>query len=389
MIVMMASDWRGGTKDAPGPFLRVVIAGGGTGGHLYPGIAVARELLKRRPDTLISFAGTASGIEARVVPREGFPLDLLRSGGLKGKSMVDRAHAVALLPLGMLDAWRIVVARRPHLVIGVGGYSSGPVVLAAAARGVATMLLEQNAVPGLTNRWLARVVKAAAVTFDSTQAFFGSKAFVSGNPVRPEFFATAGPHQESGVDEQTSVTRVLVFGGSQGAHAINVAMVEAAPRLAAGGPPVRLVHQTGERDVEMVRTAYRKAGLQADVEPFLYDMGRQLGLADVVVCRAGATTLAEITAAGKAAILIPLPGATDDHQRKNAEALAAAGASEVLLQRDVTGAVLADRIAALVADRERRQRMAAAARRLAKPDAAKVIVQRAFEIADRRLSDRR
>ncbi|HEV2986694.1 MAG TPA: undecaprenyldiphospho-muramoylpentapeptide beta-N-acetylglucosaminyltransferase [Vicinamibacterales bacterium] len=369
--------------------LRVVIAGGGTGGHLYPGIAVAQELRAERPDAEISFAGTARGIEARVIPREGFPLDLLRSSGLKGKSIADRARGMSLVPLGLADAWRIVSTRRPDLVIGVGGYSSGPVVLVAAVRGVPTMLLEQNAVPGLTNRWLARVVKAAAVTFDSTQAFFGSKAFVSGNPVRPEFFATAGPHQESGVDDQTSVIQVLVFGGSQGAHAINVAMVEAAPRLAAGGPPLHLVHQTGERDVEMVRTAYRKAGLQADVEPFLYDMGRQLGLADVVVCRAGATTLAEITAAGKAAILIPLPGATDDHQRKNAEALAAAGASEVLLQRDVTGAVLADRIAALVADRERRRRMAAAARRLAKPDAAKVIVQRAFEIADRRLTDRR
>ena len=202
-------------------------------------------------------------------------------------------------------------------------------------------------------------VQAAAVTFDSTQAFFGAKAFVSGNPVRPEFFAAAGPQQESALDDQTSVTRVLVFGGSQGAHAINVAMVEAAAQLAAGGPPLRLAHQTGERDVEMVRAAYRQAGLQADVEPFLYDMGRQLGQADVVVCRAGATTLAEITAAGKAAILIPLPTATDDHQRKNAEALAAAGAAELLLQQDLTGAVLAARILALAADRERRDRMAA------------------------------
>ncbi len=195
-------------------------------------------------------------------------------------------------------------------MIGVGGYSSGPVVLVAALRGVPTMLLEQNAVPGLTNRLLARVVQAAAVTFESTQAFFGSKAFVSGNPVRPEFFAVAGPQQESAINDQASVTRVLVFGGSQGAHAINVAMVEAAAQLAAGSPSLRLVHQTGEREVEMVRSAYREAGLQADVEPFLYDMGRQLSTADVIVCRAGATTLAEITAAGKAAILIPLPTAT-------------------------------------------------------------------------------
>ena len=279
--------------------LRVVIAGGGTGGHLYPGIAVARELLARRPDAEVSFAGTARGIEARVVPREGFALDLIRSSGVKGKSLVDRARGAALVPLGLADGWRIVSARRPSLVIGVGGYSSGPVVVVAALRGVPTMLLEQNAVPGLTNRVLARFVQAAAVTFDSTQAFFGAKAFVSGNPVRPEFFAASGPHQESALDDQTSVTRVLVFGGSQGAHAINVAMVEAASQLAAGGSTLRLVHQTGERDVEMVRTAYRQAGLQADVEPFLYDMGRQLGQADVVVCRGGMTTLAEIMAAGE------------------------------------------------------------------------------------------
>ncbi|HMD35008.1 MAG TPA: glycosyltransferase, partial [Vicinamibacterales bacterium] len=227
--------------------LRVVIAGGGTGGHLYPGIAVARELLSRQPDARISFAGTARGIEARVMPREGFELDLIRSAGLKGKSILDRARGALLIPIGMADAMRIVSTRRPDLVIGVGGYSAGPVVLVAALRGVPTMLLEQNAVPGLTNRLVARLVKAAAVTFDSTREFFGSKAFVSGNPVRPEFFATAGAREESTLDDQASVARVLVFGGSQGAHAINVAMVEAASRLAAGPSHLRLVHQTGER----------------------------------------------------------------------------------------------------------------------------------------------
>ena len=362
--------------------VRVVIAGGGTGGHLYPGIAVAREILVRRPDARISFAGTAHGIEARVVPREGFALDLIRSRGIKGKSIADRARGAWLVPLGIVDAWTLVSARRPHLVIGVGGYSSGPVVLVAAMRGIATMLLEQNAVPGLTNRLLAPFVRAAAVTFDSTQAFFGSKAFVSGNPVRPEFVGAVGPGGEAGIDEDRAPgTRLLVFGGSQGAHAINVAMVEAAAELAAGGPALRLTHQTGERDVEMVRTAYRQAGLAADVEPFLYDMGRQLRQADVVVCRAGATTLAEITAAGKAAILIPLPTATDDHQRRNAEALATAGAAEMLLQSEVTGHTLAQRILALTSDRDRRARIATAARALARPDAAKLIVDRAFELA--------
>jgi UDP-N-acetylglucosamine--N-acetylmuramyl-(pentapeptide) pyrophosphoryl-undecaprenol N-acetylglucosamine transferase len=363
--------------------VRVVIAGGGTGGHLYPGIAVARELMSRQPDAQISFAGTARGIEARVVPREGWPLDLIRSGGLKGKSLADLARGAALIPLGLADAWRIVSARRPRLVIGVGGYSSGPVVAVAALRGVPTMLLEQNAVPGLTNRLVAPLVKAAAVTFDSTREFFGAKAFVSGNPVRPEFFATAGSREESALDDQASVARVLVFGGSQGAHAINVAMVEAAAQLAAGRPHLDLTHQTGERDVEMVRAAYRQAGLPAVVEPFLYDMGRQLGQADLIVCRAGATTLAEIAAAGKAAILIPLPTATDDHQRKNAEALAARGAAEVLLQPDATGDVLAARILGLAGDRARQQRMAASARTFARPDAARVIVDRALELIAR------
>ncbi len=360
--------------------MRVVIAGGGTGGHLYPGIAVARELLVRRPDAEISFAGTARGIESRVIPREGFALDVIRSGGIKGKSIVDRARGASLLPTSLFDAWRIVSARRPDLVIGVGGYSSGPVVLVAAVRRVPTMLLEQNAVPGLTNRLLARVVRAAGVTFESTTAFFGAKAFVSGNPVRPEFLAAAGSSSESGVDEHASIIRVLVFGGSQGAHAINVAMVAAAPQLAAGRPRVHLTHQTGERDVEMVRGAYREAGFQAVVEPFLYDMGSQLRQADLIVSRAGATTLAELTAAGKPAILVPLPTATDDHQRKNAEALAATGAADLLLQRDMTGTVLADRILALAADRAARTRMARAALETARPDAAKVIVDRALQL---------
>jgi UDP-N-acetylglucosamine--N-acetylmuramyl-(pentapeptide) pyrophosphoryl-undecaprenol N-acetylglucosamine transferase len=353
--------------------LRVVIAGGGTGGHLYPGIAVARELLARRPDARISFAGTARGIEARVVPREGFELDLIRSVGLKGKSAADRVRGAWLLPLSVVDAWQIVSARRPDLVIGVGGYSSGPVVLVAALRRIPTMLLEQNAVPGLTNRLLARFVRAAAVTFESTKAFFGGRAFVSGNPVRPEFLANPGV-------KSTDDTRVLVFGGSQGAHAINVAMVEAATELATGGTRIRLTHQTGERDLEMVRAAYRQAGLSADVEPFLYDMGRRLGQADVIVCRAGATTLAEITAAGKAAILVPLPTATDDHQRYNAEALAQKGAAEVLLQSDMTGHALAGRIVALARDHDRRSRIAAAARSMARPDAAKLIADRALEL---------
>ena len=366
--------------------LRIVIAGGGTGGHLYPGIAIAREVLARRPDATVTFAGTARGLESKVIPREGFQLDLLRSAGVKGRSTAAIARALALLPVGAADAWRIVSRRRPSLVIGVGGYSSGPVVMTAALRGIPTMLAEQNAVPGLTNRILARVVKAAAVTFDSTLTFFGRRGFVAGNPVRSEFFAT---DRADGTDKTTAAdaergrpgrAKVLIFGGSQGAHAINVAMVEAAPRLAADGS-LDLTHQTGERDVELVRGAYRDAGLPARVEPFLFAMDREMKQADVIVSRAGATSIAELTAAGRAAILVPLPTATDDHQRKNAEVLARAGAAELIEQKDLTGEALALRLLALAHDAGRRQRIAAAARTFARPDAARVIVDRALELA--------
>ena len=360
--------------------ISVLIAGGGTGGHLYPGIAVAREVKARVPDARIAFVGTAAGIESRVVPREGFALETIRSAGLKGKSPASLARGFALLPMSALDAWRVLARRRPSIVIGVGGYSSGPVVLLAALRGIPTMLMEQNAMPGVTNRLLARFVKAAAVTYDESSRFFAGRAFLAGNPVRPEFLG--GVHDEHGSprDEQRAA-RVLVFGGSQGAHAINVAMVEAAPRLAAAAPGLAITHQTGERDLEMVRDGYSRAGLEARVEPFLYAMDREMKQADLVVSRAGATTLAELTAAGRPSILIPLPTATDDHQRRNAEALVVKGAARMIEQRSLTGEVLASEIAALARNASDRAAMSAAARRLAKPDAAKVIVDRVLELA--------
>jgi UDP-N-acetylglucosamine--N-acetylmuramyl-(pentapeptide) pyrophosphoryl-undecaprenol N-acetylglucosamine transferase len=364
--------------------LRVVVAGGGTGGHLFPGIAVARELLLRHPDAVVTFAGTAQGLESRVLPREGFALDVIRSRGLKGKNLGDRVRGLMNVPFSLLDAWRVLALRRPHLVIGVGGYSSGPLVLVAALRGLPTMLLEQNAVPGLTNRLLAPVVHAAAVTFESTTTFFGTKAFVSGNPVRPEFAGREVGAAKAGADIARSEFGVLIFGGSQGAHAINMAMVEAAAKLAAERPDIRITHQTGERDLDRVRVAYREAGVPAEVEPFLYDMGRRIAAADLIVCRAGMTTLAEIMAVGKPSILIPLPTATDDHQRRNAEALEAKGAAEMLLQAEATGARLVQRIVSLAGDPDRRRRMSQAARALARPDAARVIVDRALELAGAR-----
>jgi UDP-N-acetylglucosamine--N-acetylmuramyl-(pentapeptide) pyrophosphoryl-undecaprenol N-acetylglucosamine transferase len=365
----------------PGDALRIVIAGGGTGGHLYPGIAVARALVARVADAVVSFAGTAQGLEARMVPREGFALDLIRSAGLKGQSPWALARGVTLLLPSALDGWRVVTRRRPHVVVGLGGYSSGPIVLMAALRGIPTLLMEQNAVPGLANRWLARVVRAAAVTYDTTLPYFGAKGFVSGNPVRPEFFAAGSADGKINRDTPPRAARILIFGGSQGAHAINMAMVAAASDLAVAAIPLEITHQTGVPDLDVVRRAYGRAGVPARVEPFLYEMHREVTAADVLVCRAGATTLAEIAAAGRAAILIPLLTATDDHQCRNAEVLARAGAAEVIDQRDLTGNGLAGRILDLAGDAARRERMAAAVRAMARPDAADRIVDRVMELA--------
>lgn len=356
--------------------MRVIIAGGGTGGHLYPGIALAREIKRREPGAAIVFVGTATGVEARVVPREGFPLELIRVTGLKGKSRLRVARGIAVLPLAALDAWGVISRHRPDVVIGVGGFASGPALLIAALRGYPTMLLEQNALPGVTNRLLARVVRAAAVTFEEAMSFFPGTGFVTGNPVRPEFFgyeATTSP---------TGAARVLIFGGSQGSHAINVAMVAAAPRLAAAGTQrLALTHQAGERDVELVRDAYRRAGLAARVEAFLFEMDREMTNSDVVVARAGATTLSELAAAGKPAILIPLPTAADDHQRKNAEVIARAGGAVVIEERELGGDRLANAILQLADNSAERDAMAKAIRTFARPDAAARIADKVFELA--------
>ena len=365
--------------------LSILIAGGGTGGHLYPGIAVARELLARAPDAQVTFVGTAAGIEARVIPREGLTLDLIRSAGIKGKSLQSVARGLMLLPLSALDAAQVISRRRPSLVVGVGGYSSGPIVLLAALRGIPTLLMEQNAMPGLTNRTLAPFVNAVAITFQESGKYFGSKAFVSGNPVRTEFFGGLKADHQGGTHghdiQPPGAARVLVFGGSQGAHAINLAMVEAAARLAAAASRLAITHQTGERDLEMVRDGYRRAGLEARVEPFLFEMDREMTSADVVVCRAGATTLAELAAAGTPSILVPLPTATDDHQRKNAQAVVRQGAALMVEQRDLSGDRLASEVLALAGDAEQRRRMSEAARALARPDAAKAIVDKVLALA--------
>ena len=352
--------------------VRVLFAGGGTGGHLFPGVAVAAELRRRHPAAHIVFAGSGKALEKRVVERAGFALDHIRVRGLVGQSVGSRLRGLALLPVSLCDAAALVRRHAPALVVGLGGYSSGPIVLYAALRGLATMLLEQNAVPGVTNRLLARWVRAAAVSSEGTLPHFAGRGFVSGNPVRAAFFAaaqTAPPAEEGAV-------RVLVVGGSQGAHPINVAMVAAAGEIAQSPQKIRLTHQTGARDVEYVRAGYRAAGLAARVEPFLDDMAGEMAAAELIVCRAGATTLAELAAAGRAALLVPFAAAANDHQRRNAAAVAAAGAAEVVDERELSGGGLAAQIVALAGDAARRADLAAASRRLARPAAAAAIVDR-------------
>lgn len=383
---------------------RVLMTGGGTGGHLFPGLAVAGELRRRRPAARIVFAGTGRGAEASTVREHGFEHVLIRSAGLKGTSWRKRVRGLSVLPLSAWDAWRVIDRVAPQLVIGLGGYSAGAVVLLAALRRIPTMVLEQNVTPGVTNRLLARVVSAAAVSYDATLPQFRGKGFVAGNPVRAEFFEpapAAAPGGASVVRERTPdepldgvdasaappagasaaplprSVRLLVLGGSQGAHAINAAMMAAAPALAGSDLRIAVTHQTGERDREQVQEAYGRAGVPARVAPFFREVADLMRGADIVVSRAGATTLAELAAAGRPSVLVPLPGAADGHQQANAEVLADRGAAEVLSQDGLSGERLAARVLALAADDERRRRMGAAARTLARPRAVSIIVDRA------------
>ena len=348
----------------------VLFAGGGTGGHLFPGIAVAREFVRRHPSTTVAFAGAGRALEAHVLAGEGFALESIRTGGLVGQSVGGFVRGLMLIPVSLLDAARLLRRRAPSLVVGLGGYSSGPVVLAAWQRGLPTLLLEQNATPGMTNRLLARVVQAAALSYDVTVPFFGTKGFVSGNPVRQGFFNAPSPRRSP------STIQLLVVGGSQGAHAINVAMVEGAATMLASSRPLRVTHQSGERDLDMVRAGYRAAGLSARVEPFLDQMDREMATADLIVCRAGATTLAEVAAAARAAIVVPFPYAAHDHQRRNAAVLAEAGAAKVIDPPALSGQGLGSAIVSLAEDDARRVAMAEASRRFARPTAAGTIVDR-------------
>jgi UDP-N-acetylglucosamine--N-acetylmuramyl-(pentapeptide) pyrophosphoryl-undecaprenol N-acetylglucosamine transferase len=346
--------------------MKVLIAAGGTGGHIYPGIAVAKEILRRDSSSEVLFVGTARGLETKIVPDNGFQLSLIKSAGLKNVGFVGKLKGLFILPQSFLEARRLIRDFKPEVVVGAGGYVSGPVLLMASLMRVPTLVMDSNALPGFTNRRLAPFVTKAALTFEEALPFFGKKGIVTGNPVRQEFFEIAPK-------ERAEQMNLLIFGGSQGARAINTAMGEALRFLPAD--KLRITHQTGESDFEKIKELYAPSAFKvADVRPYISNMVDEFAKADLVICRAGATTCAELSAAGKAALMIPLPTAADDHQRKNAEALVGAGAARMILQKDLTGESLANEILDLINQPAKISAMEAATKKLARRDAAEATV---------------
>jgi UDP-N-acetylglucosamine--N-acetylmuramyl-(pentapeptide) pyrophosphoryl-undecaprenol N-acetylglucosamine transferase len=349
--------------------MKVLIAAGGTGGHIYPGIAVAREIVRRSPQSEVLFVGTARGLETKIVPDNNFELALINSAGLKNVGFLGKLKGLFILPKSFFEARSLIKKFRPDVVVGAGGYVSGPVLMTASFMRVPTLVMDSNALPGFTNRRLARFVDRAALTFEEALPFFGRKGIVTGNPVRQEFFDI------SPKDMENNKFCVLIFGGSQGARAINNAMAEALEFLADYKERLQITHQTGEFDFEKIAEFYKRAGMEtADVRPYIKNMVDEFARTDLIICRAGATTCAEVAAAGRAAIMIPLPTAADDHQRKNAEALARAGAARMILQRDLSGDALAGEIISLINSPEKISEMATAAKKLARRDAAEATV---------------
>ena len=358
--------------------MKLVIAGGGTGGHLFPGIAVAEALLERAPSSEVLFIGTARGIESRAVPRAGFALELIEVSGLKGAGVAQRAKSLALLPKAGLDSRRILQRFGADAVIGVGGYASGPALVAARLMGLPTAICEQNSVPGITNRILSRLVDRIYVTFSaSLSSFPATKTELVGNPVRKSF-RDAAQRSVDGSSAGVVSGRIFTFGGSQGARPLNEAMPAALGLLKRRGHDVTALHQAGKDAATDVAAAYAAAGVTAEVTPFIDDMVSAYRAAELVVCRAGATSCAEVTALGVAAILVPFPQAADDHQTMNARDLVDQGAAVLMPQTALSPEHLADVIEGLLNDQASLARLRARAKGAGRLDAAAVIADAAI-----------
>jgi UDP-N-acetylglucosamine--N-acetylmuramyl-(pentapeptide) pyrophosphoryl-undecaprenol N-acetylglucosamine transferase len=358
--------------------VKLLIAGGGTGGHVFPALAIAEEWLSRGTERKVVLVGTQRGIEMKLVPQAGLPLETIRVAGLKGKRGMTLLKNIAMLGSGLADAFAVLRRHKPVVAFGVGGYAAGPMLLAAWLRGIPNIIFEPNAEPGLTNKILARLSERIATGYEISARIWGLKAIVTGCPVRPEFFSIEPRTPEKRF-------RLLITGGSQGALPINRAFIAAMPLLAERKSDLQVVHQTGERDYNEVRGAYAEHGMQAEVFPFLADMPGRFAWADLIVCRAGAITVAEMAAAGRAAIFIPFGRATDSHQLRNAQAMASAGAGRVMTEAQLAPQSLTQEIFSLLDQPREIQNISAKARTLAHPGAAREIVD-LIETAARRAS---
>src|SRR4030066_674497 len=355
--------------------MRVIIAGGGTGGHLFPGLAIAEELKRRNGMTEIIFVGTEHGIEARVVPKEGYPIKFLRAEGMIGIPLHRRIPAMAKMILSFLDAYKIIKLVRPDILIGVGGYASGAIMLIAAFMSIPTVILEQNCVPGLTNRILGKFVKAVCTNYQESMPFFPKeKTFLTGNPVRMHVLRGSSEFGYKLFSLERGLFTVFIFGGSLGARSINSVVVDSLSHMHDLRDKIQFLHQTGSKDYGNVRDAYRKFGFKGTVTPFIFEMGEAYAVSDLVISRAGATTLAELTALGKPAVLIPYPHATGHHQELNARKLLEMGAARMIRDNELSGESLSRTIRALCENEALRAEMQKNSRALGKPEPAATVV---------------
>jgi UDP-N-acetylglucosamine--N-acetylmuramyl-(pentapeptide) pyrophosphoryl-undecaprenol N-acetylglucosamine transferase len=355
--------------------MKLLIAGGGTGGHVFPALAIAREWLARGNEREVVLVGTERGIEMKLVPQAGLPLETLRVAGLKGKGGATLFKNLAMLAPAMLDARRALCKHKPVAAFGVGGYAAGPMLLATWLGRVPNIIFEPNAEPGFTNKLLARISRRIATGYEISAQAWGKKAVVTGCPVRLEFFSITAR-------QLGKPFRLLITGGSQGALPINRTVVDSMDRLATRKNELAIVHQTGERDYNAVRTSYARREIHAEVVPFLTNMAERFAWADIVVCRAGAITAAEVAAAGRAAIFIPFGKATDSHQLRNAQEMSRAGAGRLISEPELTPERLTGEIFSLLDRPQEIEKLSTAARGLARPYAARNIVNLIEEAAN-------
>ncbi len=351
--------------------MRLIVTGGGTGGHLFPGIAVAEAMKRRIAETRLLFVGTSRLLDQQALYGRGYEVKTLACSGVKGLSLGRKIGSLLQLPFAVLAARRIIGDFHPQLVFGVGGYVTGPVLLAARSMRIPVAIHEQNSVPGLANRLAGKLADTICISLPCKPSFPPEKTVLTGNPVRQEIIEAAAKNKEK---EAGGSHTVLVLGGSQGAHRVNILMLEAMERLQANGLAIRIIHQTGQDDQEMVTARYRELGVQAEVAAFITDMASAYLRADLVISRAGATTLAELAVMGLPAVLIPFPFAADNHQVTNGEYYTNGGGCMMLEQSGLSGEILSRVISERLHNPQELHTMAAKMRVLAMPDAADRIV---------------